>query len=229
MAGPSLLAYSAVFAQLAPPLAALARRVRDRARIGIVIWCLVLFAADAGSYWAGTMRHTNTLWMNYLCDAVSGAVLLLTLSLWQTNSVSRLALRLLTPLYLLSNLVLVLAVEDVRNFSLVTSTLAGLLLLSLVLYTLIVRSLDERRQLTRFDWFWVCSGVALYYGCAMAVDPLSRVLLTGPISRLILLVNTRSAVDVVAMLVIARGLLCPMPSHPSGGSSLPPSSRSSSS
>lgn len=226
MASAPWLAYTAVFAQLVPPMAALVRRVFDRARMGIVAWCFTLFLTDAISWWQGHILHQNNLWLEYVGTALSGAVLLWTLSAWQVHSVPQLALRVLTPLYLLAHLTLVLTIEDLDNFSLVTETLNGLLLLSLVLYTLIVRSLDEREHLTRFDWFWVCSGLALYFGCDMAVDPLSRLLLAGGTDLLVTLILTRSVVDMIAMLAIARGLLCPLPPHRSGGSSSPHSSRS---
>jgi hypothetical protein len=218
-----------MFAQLLPPLATIRKPVRDRARIGMTIWCLLLFATDLGSWYLGAVLHRNNLWLDYLCTALSGAVLLWTLSAWQLRPLAQLTLRVLTPIYLLVHLMLVVLVENLENFSLVTDTLNGLLFLSVALYTLVIRSLGERERLTEFDWFWVCSGLALYYGCAMAAGPISRVLLTSRTDLLIMLLLTKSVVDTVAMMAITRGLLCPMPRRRSGGYSSPLSLRSSSS
>ena len=223
------LAYAPVVAELLPPAAALARLARDRARLGIVGWCLTLFTADVIAMIQARAYHTNNLWTDYISTALSGAVMLWTLSRWQMKSVPRLALLVLIPLYLVAHLALVLTIENTENFSLVSDTLNGLLLLSLVLYTLIARSLHERERLTDFDWFWVCSGLALYFGAAMAVGPLYRVLLARRVDLLMDVILMKSVTDTVAMMAIARGLLCPIPSPRSSGFSSPPSLRSLSS
>ena len=111
-----------------------------------------------------------------------------------------------------------IAVEDTTTFSLVAGTLSGLVLISLTVYTLVVRSLDEGGSLTQFDWFWVCSGLALYFSTATAIEPLSRYLeSTASLPQLWALLEVRAVADTVAMMVIARGLLCPMPPRRSGG------------
>ncbi len=227
MISPPLLAYSGVVAELAPPIAILATRSRDRARIGVAVWCLLLFATNVATRWLGA-RHENSLVFNYFSEAIAGAWLLWVLSCWQARPVSALALRLLIQLYFLTNLVLIATVEDTDNFSHVTSTLNGFLLLTLVLFTLISRSLDERVLLTQFDWFWVCGGLVLYMANEMATFPLARVLVRGDMDLLVTLLTARSLIEALAMLIITRGLLCPTQPLPSGGFSLPPSSRPSS-
>ncbi len=229
MLAPPLLAFSGIVAELAPPLVALLTRTRDRARIGIAVWCLILLAFDIFGAWLGGVHHANNLFILYITDAVSSVWLFWVLSQWQVRAVPALAVRLLLPCFLLANLILIFAVEDTENFSLVTTTLNGLLVLSLALYTLISRSLDERVRLTRFDWFWVCCGLVVYLTNEMAADPLARVLVKGRMEVLAALLTAKSVVNALAMLIIARGLLCPTQPLRSGGSSLPPSSRPSSS
>jgi hypothetical protein len=223
------LLYLPVLAELLPPIAVVWKPTRSPARLGIAAWSLVMFFGDVLAVWEARHYHKNNLWVGYVSTAIAGTVLLWALSWWQSHSVSRLAIRVLIPLYLLAQLALILTVEDPDNFSLVTDTLSGVVLLTLVLYTLVVRSLEERDQLTRFDWFWVCSGLALSYSSAMAIGPISRLLIVDHRELVLNLYEVRAIADTVAITVIARGLLCPMPSLRSGGSSLPPSSPSSSS
>jgi hypothetical protein len=227
--GPRWLLYVAVCSQLLPPLAAVLVGVRNRARIGIVIWCLLQFGTDVVAGWLGHGGNNN-IWLEYISIPSTSAVILWTLAAWQTKPTPRLAIRVVTPLYVIAYFTLVIAVEDTSTFSLVAGTLSGLVLISLTVYTLLVRSLDEGGNLTQFDWFWVCSGLALYFSCATAIEPLSRYLESNAsLPQLWALLEVRAVADTVAMMVIARGLLCPMPPHPFGGYSSPRSSGSSSS
>lgn len=220
--------YIPVFAELLPPVAVIRSPSRSRARVGIAVWAVVLFITDALSWWQGHILHRNNLWLEYLCTAISGAILLGALSAWQIHSVPQLAFRVVIPLYLLAHIVLVTAVEDLGNFSVFTDTLNGLLLLILVLYTLISHSLEASEHLTHFDWFWVCSGLALYFSGIIAYGPISRLLIGDRPDLLWAVLEVRAVGDTIAMFAIARGLLCPMPSPRSGMSSSLRSSRSSS-
>jgi hypothetical protein len=223
---PGWLLYSPVFAQLLPPLAALRNRGRDRTRLKIVLWCLLLFAGDGLSWWLGHIRGQNNLWLDYLTTALEGALMLWILSGWQISAVARLAVTFLVPAYLLAEVLLYRIVENNRTFSLATGTLSGFVLLCLVLYTLVTRSLAERGYLVESDWFWVCSGLALYYCFSTALEPMVRYLISADTNRLVMVFEFKAVWDCVAMMVIARGLLCPMSPPRSGTSSSPPSSRS---
>ncbi len=227
MLAPPLLVYAGAAAELLPPIAFVATRSRDRARGGIAVWCLLLFATNLTTRWFG-VRHENSLVFNYFSEAIAGAWLIWVLSCWQARPVSAFALRLLIQFYFLANLVLIVTVEDTENFSHVTSTLNGFLLMTLVLFTLISRSLDERILLTQFDWFWVCCGLVVYMTNEMATIPLARVLVQGHLDLLVTMFIAKSLIETLAMLIITRGLLCPTQPLPSGGFSSPPSSRPSS-
>ncbi|HTO73722.1 MAG TPA: hypothetical protein VMJ30_07880 [Gemmatimonadales bacterium] len=224
MLEPPLLAYVGVGSQVIPPLAALATRTRDRARIGIAGWCLFLFSSDMLTRW-WALHFGNTHLINYIADPMAMTWLLWVLVLWQVRPIAALTIRLLVPLALVANLILVAHVEDPAYFSLTVSTLNGLLVLSVVLFTLISRSLQERVLLTQFDWFWVGSGLVINQTAEMAIGPLARLATSVSLETLAALWTTKRVVNAIAMLIISRGLLCPTQPLLSGGSSSPPSSR----
>ncbi len=215
---------ASVFAQALPGLAALrARRALSGARIGVLVWSGLLLASNAVDYWLAR-QHRNNHWVSYVGDPVFGAILLWVLSRWQVSSVARLTLQLLIPLYLVAMVTLSLAVEQVDTYSLVTNSVTSLLILALSLYTLLTCSLAERSRLTRFDWFWICGGLALFCGSDVAFEPFSRAMLASRVDLVFAAIALTSFIEIFAWLAIARGMLCPNPPLNSGGSSPPPSS-----
>ena len=100
------------------------------------------------------------------------------------------------------------------------------MILALSLYTLLTCSLAERGQLTRFDWFWICGGMALFYGSDVAFEPFSRAMLPSRVDLVVAAIELTSFIEIFALLAIARGMLCPNPPLNSGGSSSPRSSLS---
>jgi len=215
---------ASVYAQALPALAALrARRTLSGARIGVLVWSGLLLASNAVDYWLAS-HHRNNHWVSYVSDPIFGGITLWILSRWQVSSVARLTLQLLIPLYLATMLGLSLAVEQVDTYSLVTNAVTSLLLLALSLYTLLTCSLAERGRLTRFDWFWICSGMALFHGSDVAFEPFSRAMLASRVDLVFAAIELTSFIEIFAFLAIARGMLCPNPPLSSGGSSLPRSS-----
>lgn len=223
---PTWLMSAAVFAQALPGLAALrARRPLSGARIGVLVWSGLLLASNAVDY-SLARQHRNNHWVSYVTAPVVGAVALWILSRWQVRPVARLTLQLLIPLYLVTMLVLSLAVEQMDTYSLVTDSVTSLLILALSLYTLLTCSLAERGSLTRFDWFWICGGLALFYGSDAAFEPFSRAMMASRVDLVIAAIELTSFIEIFAWLAIARGMLCPIPPLNSGGFSSPRSSPS---
>jgi hypothetical protein len=215
---------ASVFAQALPGLAALrVRRSLSGARIGVLVWSGVMLASNAVDYWLAR-QHRNNHWVSYITEPITGALALWILSRWQVSSVARLTLQLLIPLYLATMLGLILAVEQVDTYSLVTDAVTSLLILALSLYTLLTSSLAARGRLTHFDWFWICGGLALFYGSDVAFEPFSRAMMATRVDLVLAAIGLTSFVEIFALLAIARGMLCPNPQLNSGGSSLPRSS-----
>ncbi len=77
----------------------------------------------------------------------------------------------------------------------------------------------------RFDWFWICSGLLLYFIGMIEFDPILRRLFADNLNGAFAVRAAKSVSDIIAMLAIAKGLLCTNPQLRSRGSSSPRSSR----
>ena len=209
----------AVLSQALPGLAALrARRTLTGARIGVVAWSVIMLLGNAVDYWLAS-HHQNNHIVSYVAQPITCALVLWVLSRWQVTAKARRVILRLIPVYLVAMLALTLTVEITDTFSLVTESVTSLLILALSLYTLLTCSLAERGRLTRFDWFWICVGMALFYGGDAAFEPFSRAMMASHIELVIAAIDLTSAIEVFALLAIARGMLCPIPPLNSGGSS----------
>jgi hypothetical protein len=217
--------YAGAASQAIPPLAALRYGRRLPApRRWIVGWALLLLGNDLTQL-AFALSGRHNLWLRYLVGPVETGVVLIALSLWHGDSVARLALRVAVPVFTLIWILLVALVERTDTFGLVTGPLQALVLLVASLGTLLLRVRTQEGRLSREDWFWVCTGLSLWYGTAAALEPLSRLLVAEHPSVVSSAYQVKAVVDILASLIITRGMLCPIPPRPSGGSSSPASSR----
>ena len=219
-----LIAHVATLSQTLPILATLRHgRTLPEARRWIVVWAVVLLVYDGTSLWLGAVNSTGNLWIGYISGPLEVGAALMALSLWQYTPLSRIAFRYAIPVFAVAWVALVVLVEDTSTFSLTTGPLKSLLLLSASVGTLLVCVLRHEGGLLRQDWFWVCLGLALRYGSNTALDPIARVL-GQDFSALDTLYQSKAWLDVVASLVIARGILCPIPPpQPSSGPMSPAS------
>lgn len=210
--------YVATGAQGLPLLAALlfGRRL-PAPRRWVAVWCLALLAGDAAQLWfrAG---GANNLWVIYAVVPLHNAIMLWTLSLWQEDPVSRLAFRLAIPLDLLALAALIPAGQSASTFNQFTWPFQALVLLAGSLYTLVRKAVLEPDRVTSRDWFWVTLGTSLFFAFRMALPPFVELMLpTNPeLTRLAYVVSAWA--DIVAYILIARGMVCPLPQAHSGGS-----------
>ena len=208
--------YAATLAQGLPPLAALRYGRRLPApRVWLAIWCLALLASDLAQLWFRT--GGNNLWLNYIVVPLHNVIMLWTLSLWQEDPVSRLAFRVAIPLDLLALVSLIPAVQSASTFNQFTWPFQALVLLTGSLYTLVRRSIAEPERVTSRDWFWVTLGTSLYFAFRMALPPFVELMLhtNRELTRLAYVVSAWA--DIVAYVLIARGMVCPLPQARSGG------------
>jgi hypothetical protein len=203
-----LLLYLGSGAEALPLVAAAVVRSRAHgARLWIAAWSAVLVVCDLLQLWLGS-RGVHNLWVNYFATA-AGALVLWALASWQIGDTARLTLRVAVVPFLAVLAVLTLLMEDTSNFSRAADPMADLLCLAAAAYTLVARSTSSRGSLLRQDWFWISAGLALYFGVWGAMGPLG-VLLVGTAPKLLIVAyQVAMALNIVAMLAIARGVTCP--------------------
>jgi hypothetical protein len=202
-----LLVHLGAAAEAAPlVVAAVAWRPQRGARRWVLAWSGVLVTADAVQLWLA-VHGVRNLWVGYV-GTVAGALVLWGLAFWQTGATQRLALRVATALFLVVWVVLTVGVDNTSELSRAGSPMANVVCLVAAAYTLLARSLSSRGDLLDQDWFWVTTGLALYFAIWTAMD-LMRALLFG---RDFLLMSRLGqvgfALNIVAFLAIARGVAC---------------------
>ena len=208
MRGP-LIFYLAIVSQATPALAALAaRRPLDPARAYTLAWCGVMLAVDLVGMALAWNRVSN-LWLSYILAPVSAAFVLWTLSHWQAAEVARLTCRIAIVPTVVAWGVLTWLVEGVSTFSLAAAPMVKLVCLAAAAFTLVAGSLHERQALLRRDWFWVSAGMTLYFATSAALEPLGALLLASRPDLVKNAYECHAGLDVVAFLLIARGMTCP--------------------
>ena len=181
------------------------------------MWCLALLASDATQFWF--RGSGNNLWVQYIVVPLHNAIMLWALSLFQQDPVSRLAFRVAIPLDLLALAALIPAVQSAATFNQVTWPFQALVLLAGSLYTLVTRSISEPERVTSRDWFWITLGTSLFFAFRMALPPFVELMLptNRELTKLAYVVSAWA--DILAYILIARGMVCPLPQARSGGSS----------
>ena len=200
----------AVATQLLPTLAVydLPRPV-PRARYWIAVWSLIFFASDVLqrgiSEWMG-----SNLWFYSVANPFEDAALLMAYSYWQVRPVMRLAFRTAIPLLAIVTLAIAIYYGEVNTFKAISSPFRLLLLTTASAFTLIVRTAGEQDRIWDRDWLWTSLGVILYYAAYVVVDPVSRALGSENLELLKLVYVVKAAVDVVAYLMVWKGMRCPV-------------------
>ncbi len=181
-------------------------RVRG-VRAWVLAWAVVQAAGAVTQWWLG--RHgTHNIWVGYVVEPLSGALLLWGLSLWQTGPVARLTIRLAIPSVLAAFVILTLAFDSTSTFSRAAQPMLFLVCLGVAAFTLVQRSRVAEGELARKDWLWICSGMVLNYGTGSSLLPLSLLLL-GNLDLFMRAYEFASAVAAMAFLAVAWGIVCP--------------------
>lgn len=185
-------------------------------------WACVISVFSDGLSLLLSHRGVNNLWVGYVSTPMSGACVLLALSAWHARDSGR---RLLTaiPVYVVAWVAVLYFVENLERFSLFLFPAHSIVLLMVCLWTLLRNAMIERQGgLTQQDWFWIASGYAAMYGTAAAVEPLMSVLVEqGQVARAFAVLDFKAALQVLSLIAITVGMLCPVPTEPSGPSSSP--------
>jgi hypothetical protein len=227
----ALLVASTLF-ELAPVVAALRHRpllgALPRPRLLVALCFALMFAQDAALWWLRT-RQENNLWLVYVGVPVQTALLLAAYAHWQVGPVERRAVRLAAVGFVALWAALVAWFEDTQAFSRFATPLQAILIVSVVAWTMVRRSTRTMESPASESWFWVSAGLLVYYGSGAVLGPVSNLLFRDAPHLVRAAFTAKAAVNIVAYLLVARGMLCKLPSGSSGGSSSPPASSPSSS
>ena len=215
---PRAILYLAMVAMLMPIVAAARYGFRQSpARWWLVVWCVVLFVTDLAQI-AVTKASGASLWTQYIITPVEDVIVLLMLSNWQRGDVARLTFRVIAPIFLVAWVLLVLMFERTDNFSVFAHPFQALVMLAATLFTLARGALEETGQVTSRDWFWVTLGLSLFFAPGTALQPFAHEVYPVRPDLVLLAFYGKAAIDVVAFILIARGMRCPPTRMPSGGS-----------
>ena len=206
----------AVAAQLLPPLAVgWPWKRTTEARRWIAIWCLFFFVSDLAQL-AISKTSGNNLWYFTYAEPVEDAMLLWALSNWQVKPLARIAARAAAPLVFLAYLILVFAMGEQDTFKTISHPFRALVLLLWTAFTLISNVASEPENVWSRDWLWTSLGVLLYFGLFAAIDPIVSAMDPTDLRAMIRVYNARAYGDVIAFVLIWRGMRCPLPRNLSG-------------
>ena len=205
----------ATFAQLLP-IAAVAPQWRrtDLARRWIVVWCCAFFLSDVLQLTSSRLQVSN-LWLFKFINPVEDGIILYVLSFWQVRPYTRLAFRVAIPLFILTYLTIAFSAGEEATFQAIAGPFRALVVLSAALFTLISRVASEPEDVMQRDWLWTSVGVSLYYGAQVSVEPIAAAMGTDR-SAMLAVFTVKSTLDVVAFILIWRGMRCPLRNGSSG-------------
>jgi hypothetical protein len=210
-------------------VAAMAVRRRLTSALRLVAACFaVMFVQDAAGWWMAE-RNVNNLWIGHVGRPLQTLLLLFAFSEWQMGDTERRAVRLAGLGFLLLWVALLAGFEDPRAFSRFGQPLQAILVVSVVAWTMVRRTALTFEAPLAEPWFWVGAGLLLYFGSSAVVGPVSRLLLPSGAELVRLVYFVKAIVNIVAYLLVARGVLCSLPNGSSGGSWWRPRSSPSSS
>lgn len=216
-------------AEVTPLLAAVRMRAALTPALRLVTAVFALgIAQEIVNAWL-TSRHVHNTWLNNLLMPVYTALFLWAFSLWQTGAVSRLAMRLAIPLFVVVWLVSTVLLSGVTRFPRVAGPIQSMLLVCVAAYTLVTAAMRATDPVWRHDWFWISAGVLLTYGTSTLLEPITGHLAYTHPATAKSVISIWNVIDGVASLLITGGILCARRHPISGGSSWPrPSWRASS-
>lgn len=145
---------------------------------------------------------------SYITSPATLTLFMLGVASWQATARETRIVRWLIPVVLVLWALLVMFVEDVTGFDLVTGSLYSLTVLLLSLWTLLRRSAQlEATSLLECDWFWVCIGLAIYGASTALASQVAAVLVARERIDLYRIVwQMRAALSTLSFLLISWGI-----------------------
>jgi hypothetical protein len=198
----------AALATLGPPL--------PRARYWLGVWFLLALLSDFIQLAISSVPGASNLWFMNSAQVFEDVILLWALSFWQVTPIMRLSFRLGIPLFAGVALTVAYVAGETTITQSVTGPFRCLVMMSAFSYTLIANLREESELALSRDWLWGSIGFTLYFGMLLIVPPVSASLYPDNIALARLVYTIKAMINVVAFLLIARGLMCPIPARSSG-------------
>jgi hypothetical protein len=191
----------------------------------LAIYSAIVFVEGLLMGYVSTLNIRN-LWMIQLFAPFEATLFLLMFARWQVRETSRLTVLVSIPLFLLAWTVLMLTVEPFNDFSQYVKPVEFILLTMVAAFTLVTRSQHLTGSPMRQPWFWVGTGSLIYFGTAVALNPVSAALQVSHKHLILAAFETHAALDIFCYLLFTRAMLCQPPIR--SGSSSPQRSLASS-
>ena len=171
--------------------------------------------------WYLTAQNQRNLWLVHAFTPFEATVLLLAMSRWQVRELARLTVVLCIPAFLLLWGILTLRAESLAEFPQYAKSAEAILLVAVAAYTLVSRSRSLVAPILSQPWFWVTSGVLIYFSFLAILNPVANLLLQRREFGLMLWVFGVTAVLIIVHhLFFAWAIRCQQERTNSGGSSL---------
>ena len=183
----------------------------------LAAYSAIVFVEGMVMSYTGRQGMRN-LWMIQLFAPIEATIFLYIFARWQVREASRLTVLATIPLFLAAWAILLLAVEPFNEFSLYVKPVEFILLTMVAAFTLVTRLQHLTGPVTRQPWFWVGISSLIYFGTAVALNPVSAALQHTHMHLVLALFETHAALDIFCYLLFARALMC-LPPIRSGSSS----------
>ena len=200
--------HAAVVSQAMPVCAAFLRRGRPLSAPAraVLVWCTLLVLSDALGLITAYLLGENQ-WVQYLTVPLESGIALWVLSDWQTQEVMRIAYRVTIPILIFITAAVSIALRPAPAFDQLLAPFHSLVLLAASLYTLVHRTLLAEQAVTEADWFWITLGMSLTFGTDVAVRPFAEAFIMTRPDWVADAYITKGWVDILAFLLITRGIL----------------------
>jgi hypothetical protein len=207
---------AATLAQLLPVVAVLLAWSRTTpARKAIAMWCLAFFVSDLVQLQVTSLVGDN-LWIFIYIEPFEDALLLWALSYWQTRPLTRITLRIATPLFIASYVGLAILAGEQDTFKTFSGPFRALIMMGWTAFTLISNLARSPERVWSRDWLWTTLGILLYFGLLVVTDPIVAAMPRDQIENMMRLYDVRAIGDVFAFILMWRGMRCPLPNSSSG-------------
>lgn len=207
---------AATLAQLLPSIAVfLAWSRTTDARKAIAMWCLAFFVSDLVQLQV-TLMYGENWWIFIYIEPFEDALLLWALSYWQTRPLTRITLRIATPLFIASYVTLAIAAGEQDTFKTFSGPFRALIIMGWTAFTLITNLARSPERPWSRDWLWTTLGILLYFGLLVATDPIVAAMPRDQIENMKRVYDVRAIGDVFAFILMWRGMRCPLPNSSSG-------------
>lgn len=190
-------------------------RTTTPARRWMAIWFLVFFISDLCQIAILLTRGPN-LWFFAYIEPVEDAVLLWTLSYWQPRPFMRIAVRAAIPFFIGTYIAIVIAAGESTTFGTFSGPFRSVTLMACTAYTLVANIGATPEKVWEQDWLWACLGILLYFGLLAATDPILAAMGRADLQAMRRVHIVRDVGDIIAFLLVWRGMRCPTPSSSSG-------------